>query len=419
MSLPEGLSNNPAFPAYNKCKLELPQPNMNKFMSLGGEGMLIKNQISQAEQKAFTDEELTDIAKEIVKRIIDGSAEIKKGQTFDDFNFDIRFIRKSEDLHSDVDKAPSGKKETEEKISIAIKKREIINALTQGFGITSQSRMFDSDMDDAVNKIDSELLQKYFRFLKVTLDSHKYVDREQFYGMMYQIQEGINYAKENNLPRPSGSGMVVPAKMEVVYVDGKPVIKVEAENLILAIQEMVKGVFEVISHYSFSTFSKEEKERIYSKTENWFVEQEGFVFGPKMVEIFKEFFRAVEDYLIVKGVINEYDDTMIINLLNALYYEKITPDEKFIEIFSLIFNKDLDKELWPIEKVAQIYTEIIGERGFYIPNGYEPDYEENNQSFIEKELPSLDDLLDKIISFGEDSLTPEEKEILKKYSKKE
>lgn len=412
----KGLANNPAFPAYNKCNSELPQPDMRKFMSLGGEGVLIKNQISQDEQKAFSDSELIDIAKEIVRNIIDGSAELKKGQTFDDFNFDIRLIRKYEDLHSDVDKAPSGKEEEDEKISLAIKKREIINALTQGFAITSQSRMFDSDMDDIVNKIDSELLQKYFKFLKVTLDSHKHVNREQFYSMMKEIQNRIDYAKENNLPRPSGSGMVVPAKMEVVYVDGKPVIKVEAENLILIIQEMVKGIFEVISHYSFSTFSKEEKERIYSKTENWFVEQEGFIFGPKMVEIFKEFFRAVEDYLIVKSIIQEYDDTMIINVLNALYYENITSNEDFIEIFSLIFNKDLDKNLWPIEKVARIYKEIIEERGFYTPHEFEDEIDIPEDVSSEDNIPTLDDLLDKIIVFGESSLTPEEREILKRYS---
>ena len=413
----KGLANNPAFLAYNKCNSELPQSDMRVFMSLGGEGMLIKNQISQAEQKAFSDSELIDIAKEIVRNIIDGSAELKKGQTFDNFNFDIRLIRKYEDLHSDVDKAPSGKEEKDEKILLAIKKREIINALTQGFAITSQSRMFDSDMDDVVNKIDSELLQKYFKFLKVTLDSHKYVNREEFYVMMKEIQNRIDYAEENNLPRPSSSGMIVPAKMEVVYVDGNPVIKVEAENLILVIQEMVKGIFEVISHYSFSTFTKEEKERIYSKTENWFVEQEGFVFGPKMVQVFKEFFRVVEDYLIVKGVINEYDDTMIINVLNALYYEKITPNEKFIEIFSLIFNKDLDKELWPIEKVTEIYTEIIGERGFYMPNVCEHEYDGSNNLPIDDEILILDKLIDKIIKSGEDSLSPKEKEILKKYSK--
>lgn len=412
----EGLANNPAFPAYNKCSSELPKPDMRKFMSLGGEGMLIKNQISEFEQKAFTDLELIDMAKEIVRQIIDGSAELKKGQTFDDFNFDIRLIRKYEDLHSDVDKAPSGEKETEGKISLAIKKREIINALTQGFGITSQSRMFDSDMDRVVNKIDSELLQKYFRFLRVTLDSHKHVDREHFYVMMKEIQDRIDYAKENNLPRPSGSGMIVPAKMEVVYVDGKPVIKVEAENLILLIQEMVKGIFEVISHYSFSNLSKEEKEKIYSKTENWFVEQEGFVFGPKMVEIFKDFFRAVEDYLIIKGIINEYDDTMIINVLNALYYENITPIEEFVEVFSLIFNEDLDKNLWPIEKIAKIYREIIEERGFHLSDEFEDEIESSNDNPKDNNIPTLDDLLDKIIVFGEKSLTPEELKILKGYS---
>lgn len=405
-----GLANNAAFPAYNKCNSELPDPDMRKFMSLGGEGMLIKTQISEAEQKAFRDVELVEIAKEIVKKIINGSANFKKGQTFVDFNFDIRFVRKYEDLHSDVNKAPTGEEETEEKISLAIKKREIINALTQGFAITSQSRMFDSDMDDSVNKIDSDLLQKYFRFLKVTLDSHKYVNREEFYVMMKQIQDRIDYSKEHNIPHPSGSGMVVPAKMEVVYIDGKPVIKVEAENLILAVQEMVKGVFEVISHYSFSTFSKEEKENIYSKTENWFVEQEGFVFGPKMVEIFKEFFRAVEDSLMLKNIIDEYDDTMIINVLNALYYEKITSNEEFIEIFSLIFNEDLDKNLWPIEKIARIYKEIIEERGFYTSG--ERGYFSNKEDIL-----SLDELLDKIIILGKDSLSPGEIELLKKYSK--
>lgn len=417
MVLAEGLEDNPGLPAYNKLKAKLPAPNMGQFMSLGAEGASLMGQIAQAEQNTFTDEELAEIAKDIVRKVIEGSAILKKGVSFDDFTFDIKFVRDGEDLGSDVNKAPTGEEETEEEITLAISKREIINALTQGFGITSQERMFDEDMNEVVDKINSELLQKYFRFLKVTLDSHKYLDREQFRGIMQSLQRELDNAKEQG-ERPSSGGIAVPSRVEVEYVDGLPVIKVEAFNLILAIQEMVKGIFEVISLYSFSTRDKETKKRIYAKTENWFNEQQGFVYGPMMVEIFKEFFRAVEDYLMEKNIINEYDDSMILNVLNALYYEEITPDEEFIEIFSLIFNEEVDKSMWPIEKVATIYKEIIEEKGFY---SHEPgeDYEDEGikgYSVSKKEVPTLDELLDKISEFGMKSLTDEEKELLNKYS---
>lgn len=417
-------------PSFGKFKKELPQPDPMRFQSMGMEAMETMMEIGRIEQENFTNEELTNIAKEIVKRIIDGTAVAKKGPKFSDLVFDIEFVREPEsNLGGDVPKSPKGKEESDEDIKLAISKRELINALTQGFALTSQARMFDEDMEDVVDEINSELLEKYFKFMRTSLESHKYMDTEMFKKMMEYMQM-MQDQNQGQMPGPSG-GMIVPARMHIVYKDGVPVIEVKAYCLILAIQEMVKGVFEVISHFGMK-YEKEKLQRIKQKTENWFSEQKGFIYGPMLVNIFREFFMEVEKHLIKKGVISEYDQTMMYNVLRDLYDQEITPDEKFMEIFEDIFNEELDRDMWPIEEVAKMYETAMGSqpqepKGMEMEDDFEMEMgeekpEEDEIAKIQKmakekeELPTLDQLLDKISDKGFDSLTDEEKELLKKYS---
>lgn len=430
-SLKEGLEE---LPAFNGFKKNLPTPNQMQFQMMGMEAMQTMMEIGRIEEENFTDEQLVAIAKEIVQKIVDGTAMMKKGPKFSDLEFDIEFVRTPEsNLGGDVPKAPKGEEEDEEDIKLAINKRELINALTQGFALTSQSRMFDEDMEEAVDEINSELLEKYFKFMRTSLESHKYMDTEFFKRMMEMMQQMQD--QQQNQPGQPSPGMIVPARMHIIYKEGRPVIEVKAYCLILAIQEMIKGVFEVISHFGMK-YEKSKLERIKAKTENWFKEQQGFIYGPMLVNIFKEFFTEVENHLIKKGVITERDQTMMYNVLRDLYDQEITSDEKFMSIFISIFNENMDKELWPIEEVAKIYEMAMGSTEapeYSEPMGQEEDEydytmgeeqpeEEDEIAKIQKrssekeELPTMNQLLDKISDSGFESLTDEEKELLKKYS---
>lgn len=430
-SLKEGIED---LPAYNGFKKSLPAPNQMQFQRMGMEAMQTMMEIGRIEEENFTNEQLETIAREIVEKIINGTAIMKKGPTFSDLEFDIEFVRTPEsNLGGDVPKAPKGEEDDAEDISLEISKRELINSLTQGFALTNQSRMFDEDMQGAVDEINSELLEKYFKFMRTSLESHKYMDTEFFKRMMQMMQEMQD--QQQNQPEQQSPGMVVPARMHVIYKNGKPTIEVKAYCLILAIQEMIKGVFEVISHYGLK-YEKEKLERIQSKTENWFKEQQGFIYGPMLVNIFKEFYTEVETYLIKQGTISEYDQTMMYNVLRDLYDQDITPDQKFMDIFISIFNEDLDRDLWPIKEVAKIYEKALNtkdEENEYLepiePEEDEFDYatdadepEEDELSKIQKQssekegVPTLNQLLDKISDYGYDSLSDEEQKLLKEYS---
>ncbi len=432
--LVEGLEDNPGLPAYRKLKGQLPRPSMQAFAELSQEAMTAMMEIGRAEQQLFSDEELTEIAIDVVRNIVSGTALEKKGVNFDSLLFDIKFVREGKDLGSGVQKSPPGE-EYDEEITLAIQKRELINTLSQGFGITSQARMFDEDMEETVDKIDSRLLQNYFKLMRSSLESHKYMDQDAFKRGMEELQRIQDQAEQRGQEPPPSMG-IVPAKMSVKTDTGRPVIHVEAYCLIFAIQEMVKGVFEVISLHS-SLHRREDKTReeikqIAKEADNWVIEQEGFIYGPMMVKIFRDFFKEVEDLLIQRGVITEYDETMIYAVLAKLYSNEYMSDREFMNIMARIFNADIDKDLWPIQEIADLYEELLPnlpgtqgrqreERREEYTEDYGDEYgeeygEETYKTEPIEEEPSLDDLLDKIYQSGRNSLTPHEEELLKKYS---
>lgn len=433
-TLKEGIEDNPGVPAYRRFKSELPEPDMNMFGRLGAEAYHTMIKIGQAEQNLFSDEELTQIAMDVVRKIVSGSALEKKGVSFDSLVFDIKFVRDGEDLGSGVQKSPPGV-EYDEDIKLAIQKRELINTLSQGFGITSQARLFDDDVKENIEDIESELFLNYQTLMRSSLESHKYMDFEWFKNQMEQMQRVQDQAEESG-QNPPGSPLIVPAKMEVKTDTGRPVIHVKAYCLIFAIQEMVKGVFEVVSlHGSLHRMENktpEEIRQIAKEADNWVIEHEGFVYGPKMVKIFRDFFKEVEDTLIRRGVITEYDETMIYQVLARLYSNQFTSDREFMNIMAQIFNENIDRDLWPVEEIADMYEDIITTRygkksdvddeydeyeRQYDEGGFDDEYETigTKETEIEEE-PSLDDLLDKIYQYGRNSLTPQEEQLLKKYS---
>lgn len=480
-TIKESLEDNPGIPSFKKFKAQLPKSNMQTFSTMGMLAMQTMLEIVEIEKATFTDDELESIAIDIVRKVIDGSALNKRGESFDNFKFDIKFDRgdnKDEDedaegggmdMDQGVRKTPKKKNKPEgEELNLAVNKRELINALTQGFGIESQSRMFDADMEEEVDRINTELLQNYFKFMRAALESHKYLDidmMKSFLEMMQKNDDALE-KRRNDRKKEDGSnikiekykpegndddedddqdggnqqpGMVAPARMEIEYVGGTPVIKVTAYCLILAIQEMVKGVFEVISHHGLK-YSDEYKREIFDRTENWLSEQEGFIYGPMMVRIFKDFYQEVENNLIKRGVITEHDDSMMLYVLTGLYSQDITPDRNFMDIFSRIFNKDLDKDLWPISEVADIYEMALNSTdeldaastGYSEPEPEEESYEDDDEDggvidndeggYANEEPvsavnePTIDDLLDKISEFGYDSLSQHEKDLLVKHS---
>jgi hypothetical protein len=436
-------------PGYSKMKSSLPETNPRKHMQLTMEAYSLMYEIAEIEKENFTDEELKQIATDIVRKIFEGSALVKKGMKFEDFNFDLEFTRDSESeegMKKNLPLSPKGEEETDENIIVEIDKRKIINALTQGFSIQSQSRMFDEDLDEIMSQFDTELFNKYFEFMTKALEGHKYMDLEQFKQIMFYFQQQRENQPEDE-PKINPPGMIIPSVMNVQYENDMVVIKVKAICLILMVHEMVKGIFEVISHFGFSGMDLQTLRKVKSKTESLYNEQEGFVYGPIMVSIFKDFYNEVENHLIKRDIITEHDETIMYSLLRDMYDPAITPSRKFIQIFEGIFNIELDKEQWPIEEVAEIYKRIIeteidreesspndafrkdlyGEEDGYsdYATGEEGESEEDEISQIIKRSkesetsenkPTLDELLDKISDYGIESLTDEERELLKKYS---
>jgi len=435
-------------PGYEKMKASLPKSDPMRHMQLTVEAYNLMMEIGELEKENFTDDELKQIATDIVRKIFEGTALVKKGVSFDDFKFDLEFVREhqeQEDMKKNIPLAPKKEKEEDESVKVEIDKRKLINALTQGFSIQSQARMFDEDVDEIVNQIDRELFNKYFEFMTKALEGHKYMDLDMFREIMFQFQKMQEEQPEDE-EKITPPGMIVPSVMNVDNEGGQVTIHVKAVCLILMIHEMVKGIFEVISHFGFSGMELETLKKVKSKTESLYNEQEGFVYGPILVQIFKDFYFEVENHLIKRDVITEHDTTMMYSLLRDLYDPTITPSTKFIEIFEGIFNTELDQELWPIEEVAEMYKTIVEtevdseethatdafrqdyyeqgdeEYGDYAgaETGEEPEEDEISRIIArskgEENMPTLDELLDKIGEYGIESLSDEERMLLKKYS---
>ena len=435
-------------PGYEKMKASLPKSDPMRHMQLTVEAYNLMLEIGELEKENFTDDELKQIATDIVRKIFEGTALVKKGVSFDDFKFDLEFVREhqeQEDMKKNIPLAPKKEKEEDESVKVEIDKRKLINALTQGFSIQSQARMFDEDVDEIVNQIDRELFNKYFEFMTKALEGHKYMDLDMFREIMFQFQKMQEEQPEDE-EKITPPGMIVPSVMNVDNEGGQVTIHVKAVCLILMIHEMVKGIFEVISHFGFSGMELETLKKVKSKTESLYNEQEGFVYGPILVQIFKDFYFEVENHLIKRDVITEHDTTMMYSLLRDLYDPTITPSTKFIEIFEGIFNTELDQELWPIEEVAEMYKTIVEtevdseethatdafrqdyyeqgdeEYGDYAgaETGEEPEEDEISRIIArskgEENMPTLDELLDKIGEYGIESLSDEERMLLKKYS---
>ena len=435
-------------PGYEKMKASLPKSDPMRHMQLTVEAYNLMMEIGELEKENFSDDELKQIATDIVRKIFEGTALVKKGVSFDDFKFDLEFVREpqeQEDMKKDIPLAPKKEKEEDESVKVEIDKRKLINALTQGFSIQSQARMFDEDVDEIVNQIDRELFNKYFEFMTKALEGHKYMDLEMFREIMFQFQKMQEEQPEDE-EKITPPGMIVPSVMNVDNEGGQVTIHVKSVCLILMIHEMVKGIFEVISHFGFSGMELETLKKVKSKTESLYNEQEGFVYGPILVQIFKDFYFEVENHLIKRDVITEHDTTMMYSLLRDLYDPTITPSTKFIEIFEGIFNTELDQELWPIEEVAEMYKTIVEtevdseethatdafrqdyyeqgdeEYGDYAgaETGEEPEEDEISRIIARSKegenMPTLDELLDKIGEYGIESLSDEERMLLKKYS---
>lgn len=420
--------NKKFIPGFNALGKDLPAKNMMQFMQLGQEAMRSLIKIVQMEVENFKDSDLEQIAREVVQKILEGSGSNPRGIKYSDFTFDIEFVREmNDDLGSGVPKLPKTFEEPkDEALRNAVYKREIINAFTQGFALTNQARIFDQDLDPIIEPIGSDLLEEYFRFMRTSLESHKYLDIDAFISMLRMMQ--------NMPPGAGGAGQIVPARMEIEYVHGKPIIRVKAYCLILVIQEMVKGVFEIISHNGLK-YDRNILREIYDRTENWVIEQQGFVYGPIMVNLFKEYWNNLQNMLISNGVIYEYDDSMIPPLLAMLYDKDFVTDSKFLDIMGNIFNENLDKEMWSYNETYGLYSLYIehmdhstqvsdNELGEIMENYVssapveDEEIQEHPVNEERSDVPdiTMDDLLDKINESGYDSLTPSEKDLLKKLS---
>ncbi len=338
--------NSSYLPGFGKMQSEMPAPNIQLFMSLCQEAYVSLMTVSAMEVNNFTDADLKDMAYGVVRQILGGTAHTKMGISIDDYQFEIEFVRDvNSGLGDDVQKLPKDDGEhLEDSLRNAIRKRKIINTLTQGFSLTNQSRMFDEDIDTIIASIPQNMLQEYFKFMRTSLESHKYIDIE-----MLKMQLGMM--------QDSGSagGMIVPARMQIEYRNGKPIIIVQAFCLILAIQEMIKGVFEIVSMNGLK-YEREVLRQIFDRTENWLLEYQGFIYGPRMAQIFKEYWIKIQDVLISDSKLMEYDDSLLPVLLSMMYDREFISDGRFIDIMANIYNSELDQELWDVGEAVALCT---------------------------------------------------------------
>ena len=101
-------------PGYEKMKASLPKSDPMRHMQLTVEAYNLMMEIGELEKENFSDDELKQIATDIARKIFEGTALVKKGVSFDDFKFDLGFVREpqeQEDMKKDIPLAPKKEKE--------------------------------------------------------------------------------------------------------------------------------------------------------------------------------------------------------------------------------------------------------------------------------------------------------------------
>jgi hypothetical protein len=343
-------------------------------------------EIKQKESE-YTNDELEEMAIQTVNNLMS-----KKGIDLSEIDIDAKIIpiptnpREAEQIKRGTqagfteDEYKEKKEELPSDEQQEIDKRNIINALTQGFALASQEEILLSDDEN----LPSEIFEDYFKFMKVALDTH------------WQIPTEISddASKLHNMAVPAGSN-------HIKHEKGRYKVYAEGVILLILVQEIIKGIYEIFSFHGLGDKSKEELKDMFKFTDTYKQEVEGMKYGPAMVRHIKEFYNDLENKLIKDGKINEKND--ILETILAMFYTY--PADKFIEITAKLFGSDKSNQ--PFDEFEKLYLTAI-DSDFAQKQNDEPVEQEVPKEQPKKEL-NLDDIIDKAKDVGYDNLSPEEK----------
>jgi hypothetical protein len=353
----ESLDDNKGIPAEFLKKMQDEKKSKEDFhagMQAGGMAMRLSQEIYNLE-KNIDPKDLESVAIGVVRSIFRGEEEIEQvGVDIDDIKFHIEFIkppsnpREAENMGRmmkvGVKTFPKSspeelkkKKEEDTEFSNAVDKRNLINALTQGFAINSQKDLLTLDQysEELAGKIPSTLLQKYFGFMKNALSTAEQIPQD-FKDQMRQqggdVQAGQMKVEQNE--------------------DESYTVDVKAINLVVAIQEMVKGVYEILSYHGLTDYKPEKLKEVFDETENLKNEETGFIEGQKLAVAFDEFYDELENRLITEGFIFKHYKPMKFMVLS---YSYTLPNQEFLNLFYRILTPD-DK---PFIEFAGFYKNLF------------------------------------------------------------
>ena len=331
------------------------------------------------------EDKLKEIAIGVVQNMFKLSDGLNKaGLNIDDIKFNIRFLRPGMDgrrPNADLQYMNQGikqghkimpksspeelkaKKASDEKFSDAVDKRELINVLTQGTALNIQKDMlqYDEETSDISDNLPTDLLAKYFSFLRTSLDATTTVpDSERKRGL------------ENGMTMQVGR-MDVKSNEDDSYT-----VNVAGINLIVVIQEMVKGIYEILSYHGLGEYDKEMLHQVFDETDNMYSEQQGFIFGPIVVQIYSKFFHELESQLIKEGFMYEYNPAMKGALL-AYTYSNL-PDKEFLNLFARIFNAEDDDSIRPFAEFKEMYKTVYKSTSGIEDQNRETDYDDETDA---------------------------------------
>ena len=205
--------------AFDGCNRE--EYIMN-FPRLLGDQLALHNEVTAMDQPHS--ELLCELAEESIRELYDIGDEVE-------FEFEVRMANavKCESCTSDEEALVA-----DEKLKPHVVKRQIINAITHGSSVYLWENLF-FNIQEELNAISPERTKKYQDYSRAINLGNWYVGAAMC----------------------AGGGAVNPSTVELIFKDGKWVIKIIAPNLPLILHEASKGVMEILSYWGLPEVDSE------------------------------------------------------------------------------------------------------------------------------------------------------------------
>ena len=199
-----------------------------------------------------------------------------------------------------------------------IKKRRLINALTQGGAVAARTAHY--LRKDLLDTIDPTLADKYKEFMEGGLDIYAFM-AELFSASPQTISD------ESMEEQARGSSEVY-----YDYTREKWIIKARAVVFPLLLHELVKGIYELISLFAFLDMELDKSEKITQATDKFSYEIEDTTYGELI-------------YKNLRDILYEIDPD-ITPLEREYIFQDIyrLPSRDFVELITAVIKKNLSKE---------------------------------------------------------------------------